>query len=306
MKKPLIPVKIARTTATLRMATPTVPRLARTAAPVAQTDSPATSSRQGRTTPVASTTTTYIPGAGQDRRHHQPKRPAGRERELLGGLRQGVEADVEPGRDREHRQDASPGGPAGREPGLPIGHAGAGSGERADAHQRHRRNQEAGHDHLRPPDALHAPGVKKPDENHRERREADLPGKHVESGDRVEGSPGEQLGREELAEDRERGRVERNDAQIAEDEKPAADHRMVPAGGPVGIRELSPRHRKGADHESIAPGDHDHRQPAEHNARRRAERPGSLEEVAGEDETAEADDAAERQRRDPEAARGSV
>ena len=139
--------------------------------------------------------------------------------------------------------------------------------------------------------------MKKPDENHRERREADLPGEHLESGDRVEVPPGEQLRREELAEDGERGRVERHDAQIAEGEKPAADHRMVPAGGPVGVRELSPRHRKGTDHEAVAPGDHDHRQPAEHNAHRRAERSGRVEEVAGEDETAEADDAAERQRR---------
>ena len=61
MKKPLMPVKMAVTTATLRMATPAVPRLARTVAPVAQTDSPATSSRHGRTTPVASSTITYIP-----------------------------------------------------------------------------------------------------------------------------------------------------------------------------------------------------------------------------------------------------
>jgi len=57
---------------------------------------------------------------------------------------------------------------------------------------------------------------------------------------------------------------------------------------------------KRADHESVAPGDHEHRQPAERDAQCRSERPGGLEEVAREDETAEADDAAERQRRDLE------
>ena len=54
-------MKIAIATATLRTVTPAVPRLARTVTPVAQAGSPASSSRQGRTTPVDSSTTTYIP-----------------------------------------------------------------------------------------------------------------------------------------------------------------------------------------------------------------------------------------------------
>ena len=140
--------------------------------------------------------------------------------------------------------------------------------------------------------------MKKRDQDHRERREGDLPREHLEAGDRVEASAGEHLRCEEPAEDGERGRVERHDAQIAEGKEPAADHRVMPAGGPVGVGELGPRHRKGADHEAVTPRDHDHRQPAERNTQRRAERSGGLEEVAGEDETAEADDAAERQRAD--------
>ena len=142
--------------------------------------------------------------------------------------------------------------------------------------------------------------MEEPDQNDRERREGDLSGEHLEAGDLIKVAPREQLGREELAEDGERRRVERHDAQVAEGEEPAADHRVMPAGGPVGVGELGPRHRKGADHAAVAPGDHDHRQPAERDAERRAERPGGPEEVAGEDEAAEADDAAERQRPDLE------
>ena len=103
MKKPLIPVKIAMTTATLKTVTPAVPRLAVTVAPVAQAGSPATSSRHGQDHPGGEQHHHVHSGAGQDRTGHQPERPGGRERELLGRLRQGVEADVELGRDREHR-----------------------------------------------------------------------------------------------------------------------------------------------------------------------------------------------------------
>ena len=121
-------------------------------------------------------------------------------------------------------------------------------------------------------------------------------GMNVEAGNRVEVAAREELGCQELSQEREGGRVQRDDAQVTEGEKPAAHISVVAAGRVVRVCELRAGDGEALHERSVAFGDEQHEERADEKTDGRSQWSRTLEEIAGEHEASETDDAAESER----------
>ncbi len=219
-----------------------------------------------------------------------------REVEFLGGLGDGVEAHEEPRRDGEDGNDAGPRGTPFREEGEKVFHMGGFGGHAACGQHEHAAGQGKGEDELEAARHVHAPEVHVAEEEEKGRHHDQFARIDVPSCHRVEVAHVEDAGQDEAAEQGQRGTVGRDDAEVAERQRPAADEARPRPEADVGVGEGAARHGIDLDEDAVAQGHGAEQAAAEGKGDDGPERPGLGQEArARQHEAAPSDDGPDRQ-----------
>ena len=212
--------------------------------------------------------------AADDGIDHQAAGLFGREVELLGGLRNGVESHEQPRGDRKDGDHAGPRGPAFREQGPQVVEAGRVRGRRTDGQHEHAAREGEGEDQLEAAGEVHAPEVHVAEKEEEGRHHGQFARVDVPSRDRVHVPHVEDAGQDEAAQQREGRSVGGDDAQIPEHQRPAADEARPRPEPDVGVGEGTARYGVDLDQNAVTERHRTQKPAAEGERDAGAERPG--------------------------------
>ena len=240
--------------------------------------------------------------ADQDGQDHDDLGLTGRKVEFLRGLRDGIKAHKGPGGDGNHGQDTAQlqgAVPLAQKARLQMGRGSAAAEQRGHSQQQDRPYQSQRQPGLELAGDRDAADTQHRKEHQRYHRQQQFTGIDAVALHRIKVAPLGQPGKQVPADEGQGRRIQRNDGQIAEPQKPRADKaRRRPEGG-VGKGEFPAGDRETVDHVIVVKGDADHDKRRKAHGDRRSPRPRVGQKgVSGHHKGTPANDAAQRQRPD--------